>query len=184
MKTVQDVQRFISSNRPIVRLLEAVARLQLPDSWIGAGLIRNAVWNALHGYQSADIAARDIDVAYFDPAKTSKADDLAIEARLGAEMSNVPWEVRNQARMHKDNGDSPYLSTVDAIRCWPETATAIAARIDGGRIEVVAPYGVDDLLQLIVRPTPVFLRKMTIYRARLAAKDWKQQWPKLTFLEQ
>ena len=44
MKTVEDVQAFISTRPHIVRLLEAVERLQLPDAWIAAGLIRNAVW--------------------------------------------------------------------------------------------------------------------------------------------
>jgi hypothetical protein len=183
MKTVEDVQAFISTRSHIVRLLEAVERLQLPDAWIAAGLIRNAVWNALHGFPSDGIATRDIDVAYFDPAATSKAADLAIEARLKSEMGDIPWEVRNQARMHADNGDSPYLSTQDAIRCWPETATAIAARVDRGKVEMIAPYGVADLLALIVRPTPLFLKKMHVYRARLATKDWKARWPKLVFLD-
>jgi len=39
----------------------------------------------------------------------------------------------------------PYWNVFDAVRCWPETATAIAARIEGGRVEILAPHGVGDL---------------------------------------
>ncbi|MCC2653069.1 MAG: hypothetical protein K0Q60_3235, partial [Microvirga sp.] len=65
---------------------------------------------------------------------------------------------------------------------WAETPTAIAARTIEGRVEVMAPYGVDDLLNLIVRPTPVFGHKMDAYRERIMAKDWPARWPKLTML--
>jgi uncharacterized protein len=183
MQTVEDIGRFIAGRRPIVRLLEAVERLALPDGWIGAGLIRNAVWDALHGDDAATIVTRDIDVVYFDPSRTSSEEDLALEARLEADIADIPWEVRNQARMHAGNGDRPYANTADAISHWPETATAIAARCERGRIEVIAPLGVADLLGLIVRPTPAFAGKMEIYRARLASKGWAERWPKLTFID-
>ena len=55
---------------------------------------------------------------------------------------------------YERNGDAPYRKTDDAIRCWPETATAIAARLSGTRVEVLAPHGVHDLVNLIVRPRP------------------------------
>ena len=48
--------------------------------------------------------------------------------------------------------------------------------------EVVAPLGVDDLLACIVRPTPAFRTKATVYRERLAAKDWPRRWPGVTIL--
>jgi hypothetical protein len=46
----------------------------------------------------------------------------------------------------------------------------------------MAPYGVDDLLNLIVRPTPFFGHKMDIYCERVMAKDWLARWPKLTMM--
>ena len=83
--------------------------------------------------------------------------------------------------MHSRNGDPPYRDTADAIRCWPETATAIAARLLGEHVEILAPHGIGDLLGLIVRPTPVFVNKMEIYRARQEQKKWSERWPKLNF---
>jgi uncharacterized protein len=84
--------------------------------------------------------------------------------------------------MHRRNGDAPYRNTFDAVAHWAETATAIAARAVEGRVEVMAPYGAGDLLNLIVRPAPVFAHKMDIYRERVMAKDWPARWPKLAML--
>jgi uncharacterized protein len=85
--------------------------------------------------------------------------------------------------MHEQNGDPPYDNTEDALRYWPETATAIAARLRSGRVHVIAPFGVDDLLGLIVRPGPAFAHKTRVYEARLASKDWAKRWPRLQFLK-
>jgi hypothetical protein len=86
------------------------------------------------------------------------------------------------SRMHVRNGDPPYRDVFDAVRCWPETATSIAARIERGRVQVLAPHGVGDLVGLIVWPTPTFARRMPDYRERIAKKDWKQRWPNLRFV--
>jgi hypothetical protein len=46
------------------------------------------------------------------------------------------------------------------MRYWPETATAVAVRRnDEDGCEVAAPFGVDDLFGLILRPTPRFARE-------------------------
>lgn len=84
--------------------------------------------------------------------------------------------------MHRRNGDAPYRDAGDAVAHWPENATAVAARTVRGRITVIAPHGTDDLVRLIVRPTPAFAHKMPVYRERLAAKNWAAHWPKLRFL--
>jgi hypothetical protein len=52
-----------------------------------------------------------------------------------------------------------------------------------GKVEVIAPHGIDDLVNLIVRRTPAFAHKMDIYRKRLSSKDWATRWPRLTFSE-
>lgn len=84
--------------------------------------------------------------------------------------------------MHLRNEDIPYRDTADAIAHWPETATAIAARTVHGKVEIMAPYGVEDLLNLIVKPTPAFRRKMQVYHTRQAKKNWSAHWPQLTII--
>jgi hypothetical protein len=81
--------------------------------------------------------------------------------------------------MHIRNHDPPYRNTCDALSFWCETPTAVAARLAEGRIQLIAPFGVGDLLGLVVRPTPHFTTKLGIYRERIRAKDWVSNWPKL-----
>jgi len=184
MQTLSDIAMFLKRQPHIMTLLAAVQALGIEDCWVGAGLIRNAVWNHLHGFPIDLVPGSDVDVVYWDSKEASPARDLSIEARLLAKHSDVRWSVHNQARMHICNGDPPYLNVFDAVRCWPETATAIAARIEGGRVQVLAPHGVGDLVGLIVRPTPAFARRMAAYQERIARKDWKRRWPNLRFIGQ
>lgn len=56
--------------------------------------------------------------------------------------------------------------------------TAVALRLVGERLELLAPLGVDDLLALKVRPTAHFAGKPEVYRRRLR-KNWTARWPLL-----
>lgn len=182
LRSIADIEAFLKAHADLHALLLQVESLGLPDSWIGAGLIRNAVWDELHGRAAPSSRLDDVDVVFFDPADRSEERETALQGQLAAMVPGIPWQVRNQARMHRRNGDAPYRDTCDAIAHWPETATAIAARTVQGRVEVIAPHGIDDLVGLIVRPTPVFAQKMHIYRERLATKVWAARWPRLKVL--
>ncbi|MCG7394359.1 nucleotidyltransferase family protein [Microvirga sp. ACRRW] len=183
LRDLDDIAQFLEAHAGLHALLLHVESLALPDAWIGAGFIRNAVWDVLHGYPIDPSRLNDVDVIYLDPAETADGCEDAHEHQLMALAPGVPWQVRNQARMHLRNGDAPYRSTYEAIARWPETATAIAARTVSGKVEVIAPYGIGDLISLIVRPTPAFAHKMDVYRERLRSKDWALRWPRLTFSE-
>ena len=181
MQTVQDVADFVLEQPRLMRLLRAVATLSVDDCWIGAGVIRNAVWDYLHEYSVELVSGSDVDVVYCDHLNVNCQRDESIEGQLINEWSEVPWTVCNQARMHERNGDAPYRDCEDAIRCWPETATAVAARLWDGGVQIIAPHGVDDLVHMVVRPTPAFRAKRSIYERRLASKNWARRWPRLTF---
>lgn len=175
-----DIVRLTRTDAWRMRTLAAAAALELPDSWIGAGFVRNGVWDALHGYDRPT-PLNDVDVLYFDPYDRSRETERRLEQRLERDMPGVPWSVRNQARMHLQNGDAPYRSVLDAMRCWPETATGVAVRLDrAGQVEFVAAHGIDDLVNLEVRPTPHFAGKLHAYRARMKKKRWTTIWPRLT----
>ena len=162
------------------RLLGVVQALNLPDSWIGAGFVRNAVWDHLHQRSPAPPAG-DVDVIWYDPCRAEPAEDLRHEVALRAAEPSIAWSVKNQARMHERNGDAPYASTIEAMRYWPETATAVAARRRGpDDCDIAAPLGLDDLLALKLRPTARFSgEKRRVYEDRLRTKDWAASWPRL-----
>src|SRR5262245_30257658 len=184
MRNCRDIAAFLASQPSIMSALRPVAALRIEDCWVGAGLIRNAIWDHLHGRAAGAWASQtDVDVVYCDHADARLERDLVIENYLIEQFPHIPWSVHNQADMHDRNGGPPYRSAEDAIRRWPETATAIAARILNDRIEVISPHGVDHLLGMIVRPSPAFLHKLPIYRARLASKNWAERWPRLRFVD-
>ena len=161
------------------RLLSIVASLDLPDGWIGAGFVRDAVWDMLHGAAPQPITG-DIDVIWFD-RDSAPGRDSRIEQALAELAPGYRWEATNQAHVHAANGDPPYADATDAMRFWPETATAIAARMTGPeRCEIAAPLGLRDLFDLALRPTPGFsLRKRHIFESRIARKRWLERYPLL-----
>jgi hypothetical protein len=134
----------------------------------------------LHG-RAASPPSGDIDVLWFDTERTDRSEDRRIEAMLRALDPCVEWSVKNQARMHLRNDDAPYASASDAMRYWPETATAVAVRRnDQDHCEVAAPIGLDDLFGLMVRPTPRFADdKCQLYNSRIQGKGWLDIWPLL-----
>ena len=182
IETAEDVCAFVAEQADMMRLLQSVSALGLPDSWIGAGFVRNAVWDALHGRTPNCALLNDIDVVFFDRANASPAVDAAIEHRLAACAPNLPWSVKNQARMHLRNGEETYHDTAAAIARWPETATAVAVRLRRGRLELLAPHGLEDLIGLIVRPTPAFAQRSHALARRLRAKNWLARWPRLRII--
>ena len=163
--------------------LRAVADLGLPDCWIGSGFVRAPLWDRLHGF-AEPTPLNDIDVIYFDPNDAAPARDEALEAHLTKRVAGAPWSVRNQARMHRRNGDRPYRSSEDALRHWLETTAAVAVRLDRqGQVRLMAPFGLDDVVALTVRPTPhARAQRLADYRARCAAKNWAATWPRVRVL--
>jgi hypothetical protein len=186
MNGVSRLQAIIRDEPLRWRILGLVRALRLPDGWIGAGFVRNAVWDTLHGRVSSPLS-RDVDVLWFDATQAEAAADRTIEARLRLADPSVSWSVKNQARMHRRNGDAPYGSVTDAMRFWPETATAVAVRrTDRDECEVAAPYGLDDLFGLILRPTPRFAdaEGRISLAARARTKGWLTTWPLLRVPDQ
>jgi hypothetical protein len=183
MKYQKTLQRLLLNDPLRIKALYAVRALQLSDGWIGAGFVRDAVWDDLHGYGQRPVYG-DVDVVWFDAECCDSAQDCDLEERLSLQYSAFNWSVKNQARMHQRNDHAPYLSTENALRYWPETATAVAVRIGKrGLIEIIAPWGLDDLFELRLRPTPQFEReKFAIFRHRVVSKRWSERYPLLQLI--
>ena len=168
-------------------VLGHVRVLDLPDCWVAAGFVRDAVWDHLHGY--APQLTGDVDVIWFDRAQTAVDVDRGLERRLLAADPSIRWSVKNQARMHIRNGDAPYLCATDAMRHWPETATAVAVRRDvnagdagergaDGGLAIAAPFGLEDLFACRLRAAGEFAgAKAGIFEERCAAKGWLARYP-------
>lgn len=175
----QDIVELITHDPLMMRALDAAAELRLPDWVIGAGFVRNKVWDHLHGSEN-DCRENDIDLVYFDPDKLF--DDRDLEKRLLGDYPQFRWEVVNQATAHLWNGAEQYSSTADALSKWTETATGIGITMSNGELSLIAPWGIDDLVKLIVRPTVIFLQteeSKNYIKQRVINKKWLERWPKL-----
>lgn len=180
IQTKEDIQALIQEDKWMMDILKVVQRLDLPDWWICAGFVRSKIWDTLHGYKERTPLA-DVDVIYFDPDNKEKSEEKKWENQLHSLLPNIPWSVKNQARMHKINNLPSYISSVDGIANFPETVTAIGAKIDEqNEIVLVAPYGLADILQMTVNPVPHFATNkdlFTIYEQRIQKKNWQSSWP-------
>ena len=183
---VDRLAAHVQGNSVLWECLERLARLRLPDCFLGAGCVAQTVWNAAHDKPpAADIG--DYDVVYFDAGDLTEEGEERAWARVRKATADLPIDVdvKNQARVplwyrQRSGYDIvPYSSTEDAISTWPTTATAIGVRLAHGCLQVVAPYGLDDLLGLVVRANRVQISP-EIYRRKVAR--WQRHWPNLTVL--
>lgn len=146
--------RQILAASPVGEVLPAIAAVGLPDWWLAGGAVRNTVWRALFGPECG-LRIKDFDVAFFDAAG-DRAQELAAKAQLSAQFPQYEFDVKNQASFAVWRaGRQTYTSSEDGVANWLHTATAVGVRIDGaGQWQVFAPYGLDDLFQGIIRPSP------------------------------
>ncbi|MFP7479583.1 nucleotidyltransferase family protein [Terribacillus saccharophilus] len=185
LKTEKDVLEAIRQDKWMMEVLGAAARLQLPDFCISAGFVRSKVWDIQHGY-TRRTPLPDVDVVYFDAFDTSKVIEKKYESMLLQMIPDVPWSVKNQARMHEVNNMPAFRNTEHAIACYTETATSIGVRMNGDGLHLIAPYGVDDLLACRVAPSPLYKRgtsNHSIYLKRVKQKNWHLLWPQVRMEE-
>lgn len=160
-----------------MQCLRAVRELALPQGYIGAGFLRNAIWDYLHA-KNASTELNDVDVIYFSPS-SAKSEDAKLETVLANAVPSVNWEVKNQAHMHKKHGHAPYENCEQAISNWVEQETCVAVRLtnkDG--IEVLAPFGLSANFASTISLSPKFKRKEVLMQ-RVKQKAWLTQWPNL-----
>ena len=189
--------------------LHALRTLDLPQGYIGAGFVRNAIWDELHE-KVKPTPLNDIDVIYFSDEITEsqnvaiaqnskepafqqqehslitaaakskiKAQEQAIERELIRMMPQANWQVKNQARMHLAHGHAPYKSSHEAISYWIERETCVAVRL-------LANDDLDVLAPFGLAAN--FAGTISInpqyprpdvFEQRVASKNWLDVWPLL-----
>jgi hypothetical protein len=169
---------------PIIRQWQAIA---LPDCWLVAGALAQAVWNDAFGFVP-DHGVKDVDLVYFDGSDLSQDAEAEHEARIRQLFAGqgVTIDVKNEARVHlwysRKFGTEilPYTSTSHAIATFPTTATAIGVQPAGSELLISAPFGLGDLFDTIVRPNKVQITQ-TVYDAKVMR--WHAFWPLLKIVD-
>jgi len=168
-------------------ILEQWREIALPDCWLVAGAVAQTVWNDAFKLSPTHGLA-DVDLVYFDAADLSPESEANRAERIRRLFADLSlWiDVKNEARVHLwyeakfGKPLAPYVSTEDAISTFPTTATAVGLRPAGVGFDLSAPYGLSDLLGLIVRAN-----KKQVSRAVYDAKveRWRRLWPRLRVVE-
>jgi hypothetical protein len=174
---------IIKSDEELLRLLDIVNTLNLPDSFIAAGAVRNLVWDTLHD-KSSRTPLKDVDVVFFDSANVDPKRDLDLRNKLRGIDASVNWDVVNQARSHiMTPSRKSASSTASGIAYWSETPTCVGVRRNNsGTFTICAPHGLHDLMNLVVRPVPKPWKDVALYNSRISEKNWKSIWPKLSIV--
>ena len=179
---------IVRADPGLMHVLTTVRGLGLTDWRVFSGAVYQSVWNAVTG-RPAGYGVRDYDLGYFDPDVSWDAEDVVIRGVAAAFEPPVRdmVEVRNQARVHLwfegKFGESyeALTGTDEALARFVAPAFAVGVRLeDDDAISVAAPFGLDDIFSLTLRPNP----------RRGLARGWdrvvanaRARWPELTIIE-
>jgi len=188
MRHADELIDIVRADPGLMQVLARLRTIGLPDWRVFSGAVYQAVWNARTG-RPAGYGIRDYDVGYFDPDTSWDAEDGVIK-RVAAAF-DTPLremvEVRNQARVHlwfeNKFGETyaPLANTDEAPARFVAPTFAVGVRLEADdSVSIVAPFGLDDVFDLVIRPNP----------DRPLAKGWRRtvenargRWPELTVVE-
>lgn len=180
--TEKDIIKMIKEDKWMMNVLVEANKLNLPDWIVGAGFLRNKVWDYLHGIKREIPDTHDIDLVYFDKNNIDEEKD----AKLSEDMNDIlglDWEIVNQAYAHRwHNRDAQYSNTAEALSEWVDTPTCVGVTLVRGEPKIIAPHGIDDLVNLIVRPSPSHRGNLNTFYHRIESKKWLEKWPKLKII--
>lgn len=177
------LQSILMQNEKLWKTLLCLQHSKIKNYYVAAGCINQTVLNYYHGY-SFHYGIKDIDIVYFDEDVSYEAEDIVIQDihKLLKDV-NIAFDVKNQARVHLWYQDKfgkkrePVASLEAGINDWGASITSIGVRLENDKLIVYAPYGLNDLFSMIVRPIKHnFDKEHYIIRA----EKWKAKWPKLT----
>ncbi|HEY9219633.1 MAG TPA: nucleotidyltransferase family protein [Phenylobacterium sp.] len=172
----------------LMQVMQTARSLALPDWLVFSGAVYQPVVNHLTG-RPLDYGLKDYDLGYHDPSDVSYEAEDEVIRRVAAAFEpplRELVEVRNQARVHlwfEGKFGEPYTAlscSAEALARFTSTTFAVGARLSAdGRMEIIAPFGLEDLFALRLRPNPT--RKTTGFRRTAEAAT--ARWPELTICD-
>jgi len=187
-EALEDRLRDIVRGAPsLMEVLRTARALELAEWLVFSGAIYQRVLNHLTG-RDPDYGIKDYDLGYFDASDTSyEAEDVVIRRVAAAFQPPLREmvEVRNQARVHlwfPDKFGEPYpalRNSAESLTRFVSPMFAVAVRLEpDDSLTVLAPFGLDDLFAMRLRPNPN--RAVNPAGFAKTAASAKSRWPEIT----
>lgn len=182
---VKILKEILMKNKTLKKTLEVLEEANIDNCYVGAGAINQTVFNYYHDFD-LEQGIKDFDIVYFSEDTSYEAEDKIINF-LQEKLSslNISVDIKNEARVHlwyknKYGYDiKPYNNVEEAISSWGATVTCIGVRLKNKKLIVFAPYGLNDLFEMTIRPI-----KGNFNKDKYFAKTtrWKNTWPMIKII--
>ncbi len=175
-------EKILRNNKKLWNVLEALEEYALKNKsfknyYLGAGALNETVFNYYHNFDD-NYGIKDYDIVYFDEDTSYEKEDIIIK-ELSSLLKNIDvcLDIKNQARVHLwCKGKSEAFSVEEAISRWSTTVTCIGVRVENNTLKIFAPYGLNDLFGMIIRPVKF---EFTEEKYNEKVKKLKEKWPML-----
>lgn len=176
---------ILLQNKTLKEILEKLSKSNLKNYYVTAGAINQTIFNYYHDYE-LNYGIKDYDIVYFDnDLSYEKEDKIIKEISSILKDIDVLCDIKNEARVHIWYKDKfgierlPYSSVEDAISRFGATITCIGVRVENNNLKVFAPYGLNDIFSMIIRPVK---GDFTEEQYQLRCEKWKNKWPLLRII--
>ncbi len=181
---------ILKKNEDLMKILNYLEDLKLPNSYVVAGAVFQTIWNYLEKNELKK-NIKDIDIIYYDAKNLSEEDEQKLENKIANYLQdiglNYKIDLHNEARMHlwkkanENKNISQYINSEDAIKQFVVTAHAVGVKKEKGKIKVYAPYGLSDIFSKTIRPIKHRGNDVSIYNKKIVS--WEKRFKNLNIIE-
>lgn len=174
--------------KEILRVLEQYSKenQDFKNYYLAAGCVNQTIFNYYHNYD-LDYGIGDYDIVYYDEDTSYEKEDIIIkDLKERLKYLDLKFDIKNEKRVHiwynekyKTNRKE-YESVEDAISKWGTTITCLGVRMENNKLIVCAPYGLNDLFNLILRPVKIDFTKEDYEKKET---KWTSKWKLLKVIK-
>lgn len=187
-KRAKELINIIIKNEELMKVIDTIMEMNIPNCYVGAGAIVQTVWNYLMG-NSLIYGIDDVDIVYFDSEDLSEEKENELQSQIKLRLKNLSLhiDVVNEARVHQWYKEKfgynikPYNSVEEAISTWPTTATSLGMRkLNKQQWEIYTPFGLDDIFNMRIVANN---RQITEIIYNNKVEKWTKKWSQLNVVE-
>lgn len=185
---VEKAVEILKKNNELMKILDYISELKLPNFYIAAGSIFQTIWN-YYDNKPLNRGIKDIDIIYYDSNNLTKEFEKELENNIIEYFKdfNYEFDIHNEARVHlwkKDNENQNidhYNNSEDAIDQWIATVQSIGITKENNEIKIYAPYGLSDIFSKTIRPIKHKTNCKELYDKKV--EKWAKRFDNLNIVE-